>query len=91
MGRKINIFGIGTDIENIDRFTGSSFFQNSALVKRIFTQHEQDYCFPKKTAAPYLAVRYCGKEAIVKALASFGGANVRYTDIEIITNSKDTP
>ncbi len=88
MGEKINKFGIGTDIENIDRFTGSGFVRNSALVNRIFTQREQEYCFSKKTAAPYLTARYCGKEAIVKALASIGGANVNYGDIEII-NKKD--
>ena len=49
MERKINKFGIGTDIENIDRFTDSGFVQNSALVNEIFTQREQEYCFSKKT------------------------------------------
>ena len=91
MRRKINKFGIGTDIENIDRFTGSGFVQNSTLVNRIFTQREQEYCFSKKTAAPYLAARYCGKEAIVKALTSIGGANVMYTDIEIINKQDGMP
>ncbi len=91
MGRKINKFGIGTDIENIDRFTDSGFVQNSALVNRIFTQREQEYCFSKKTAAPHLAARYCGKEAIVKALVSIGGTNVRYTDIEIINKQDGMP
>ncbi len=57
-------------------------------MNRIFTPREQDYCFSKKTAAPHLAARYCGKEAIVKALVSIGGTNVRYSDIEII-NEKD--
>ena len=91
MGRKINKFGIGTDIENIDRFTGSGFVQNSALVNRIFTQREQEYCFSKKTAAPHLTARYCGKEAIVKALTSIGSANVSYTDIEIINKQDGMP
>lgn len=91
MRRKINIIGIGTDIENIDRFTGPGFVQNSALVNRIFTQREQEYCFSKKTAAPHLTVRYCGKEAIIKALASISGANVRYADIEIINKQDGMP
>ena len=91
MERKINKFGIGTDIENIDRFTDSGFVQNSALVNRIFTQREQEYCFSKKTAAPHLAARYCGKEAIVKALVSIGGTNVSYTDIEIINKEDGMP
>ncbi len=87
-GLTINKIGIGTDIENIDRFTGSGFVQNSALLNRIFTQSEQEYCFLKKKAAPHLAARYCGKEAIIKALASIGSANVNYGDIEIV-NKKD--
>jgi holo-[acyl-carrier protein] synthase len=91
MREKINKFGIGVDIESIDRFTGSDFVQNSALLNRIFTQREQEYCFSKKTAAPYLTARYCGKEAIVKALASIGGANVRYIDIEIINEQNGMP
>ena len=60
-------------------------------MNRIFTQREQEYCFSKKTAAPHLTARYCGKEAIVKALASIGGANVRYTDIEIINKQDGMP
>ncbi len=91
MGIKINKFGIGTDIENIDRFTDSGFVQNSVLVNRIFTQREQEYCFSKKTAASHLTARYCGKEAIVKALASIGDTNVRYTDIEIINKQDGMP
>jgi holo-[acyl-carrier protein] synthase len=91
MVRKINKFGIGTDIENVDRFTGSDFVQNSVLVNRIFTEREQEYCFSKKIAAPHLTARYCGKEAIVKALASVGGANVRYIDIEIINKQDGMP
>ena len=91
MGRKINKFGVGTDIESIDRFTNLDYAQNSASVKRIFTQREQEYCFSKKTAAPHLAARFCGKEAIVKALTCFGGANVRFTDIEIINNQDGVP
>ena len=91
MERKINKFGIGTDIENIDRFTGSGFVQNRALVNRIFTQREQEYCFSKRTAAPHLTARYCAKEAIVKALAGISDANVRYTDIEIINEQDGMP
>jgi phosphopantetheine--protein transferase-like protein len=60
-------------------------------VNRIFTQREQKYCFSKKTAAPHLAARYCGKEAIVKALASIGGTKVRYIDIEIINKQDGIP
>ena len=91
MRGKINKFGIGVDIESIDRFTGSDFVQNSALLNRIFTQREQEYCFSKRTAAPHLTARYCAKEAIVKALASIGGANVRYIDIEIINKQDGVP
>ncbi|MBI2858807.1 MAG: holo-ACP synthase [Chloroflexi bacterium] len=88
---KANKLGIGTDIESIDRFAGSDFVQNSAFVNSIFTQREQEYCFSHKTAAPHLTARYCGKEAIVKALVSIGAEGVRYTDIEIVNEPDGLP
>ncbi len=75
--------GIGVDIENVDRFAGSDFVRNSTFANAIFTQNEQDYCFLYQNAAPHLAVRYCAKEAVTKALATFGLNGIDYTDIEI--------
>ena len=84
-------FSIGTDIESIDRFSQADHTQNSPFLNKIFTKNELEYCFSKRTAAPHLAVRYAGKEAIVKALTSIGKANMNYKEIEILNNKNGAP
>lgn len=82
-------FGIGTDIESISRFR--DYTQSSSFLKRIFTQNELEYCFSKRTAAPHLAARYAGKEAVVKALTSIGKASLNYREIEILNDKNGVP
>jgi len=86
-----NNFGIGIDLESIDRFTGQECSQNSPFLNKIFTKAEQEYCFGKRAAASHLAVRYAGKEAIIKAMTSLGGVGVNYRDIEIINDKNGAP
>jgi holo-[acyl-carrier protein] synthase len=90
-GETINRFGIGTDIESIDRFDGPECLLHSPFLNKIFTASEQEYCFSRATAAPHLAARFAGKEAVIKALASLGRFNIGYKDIEIINNQDGVP
>jgi len=64
--------GIGTDIENIDRFEKLDIAENNSFLNKIFSKNELEYCFSRKKATPHLAVRFSGKEAIIKALANMG-------------------
>jgi len=84
-------FSIGTDIESIDRFSQADHTQNSPFLNKIFTKNELEYCFSKKTAAPHLAARYAGKEAIFKALTGISKAKLNYKDIEILNNKNGVP
>ncbi len=84
-------FGIGVDIESIDRFAGLERNQDSSFLNKIFTQKELEYCFSKKMVAQHLAVRYCAKEAIVKALTSLNRTNLNYRDIEIVNEKSGVP
>jgi len=84
-------FGIGVDIENIDRFKKHSIQKDSKLLKKIFTENELNYCFLKKDPAPYLAARFSGKEAVVKAFGNFGISEIHYHEIEIIKNEIGAP
>lgn len=84
-------FGIGIDLESIDRFAGPECYQHSAFLNKIFTKAEQEYCFGKRAAASHLAARYAGKEAVVKALTSLGRVGVNYRDIEIINDKSGVP
>lgn len=90
-GRESDNFGIGTDIESIDRFTRRDYIQNCAFLNKIFTRTEQEYCFSRKTAAAHLAARYAGKEAIVKALTSLNRVGLNYRDIEIVNDKNGVP
>ena len=87
----INEFGIGTDIESISRFAGPECVQNSPFLNKIFTANEQEYCFSMAEAAPHLAARFAGKEAVIKALTSTGRTNISYINIEIFNNEDGVP
>lgn len=83
--------GIGTDVEEIQRFENLkdiSFFQ---FLKKNFTKNELDYCLSKENPAQHIAVRYAGKEAIIKALFSLNITNIFYPGIEIMNNECGVP
>lgn len=83
--------GVGVDIERIDRFRMLNKIKHRPFLERIFTKVEQAYCFSKADPAPHLAVRFCAKEAAVKALASLGIHKIHYRDIEITNDKKGAP
>ncbi len=84
-------FGIGVDIENINRFKNKNINNSSAFLKKIFTKKELEYCFSKLDPAQHLAARYSGKEAVIKALSSLGEPFKAYKEIEILNNAKGSP
>ena len=71
---------IGTDLIEIDRIVRA--LQRPGFRDRCFTKAEQDYCETRRNPAESYAARFCGKEAVGKAL----GCGVRFTwkDIEIV-------
>ena len=50
-----------------------------------------DYCFSKANAVPHLAVRFSGKEAVIKALKNIGIDNIFDNDIEILNDETGCP
>lgn len=84
-------FGIGVDIESINRFKKYANDKNGAFVKKIYTQNEINYCFLGKTPEIHLAARFCAKEAVYKALCSIGETTLHFQDIEILNNSNKVP
>jgi holo-[acyl-carrier protein] synthase len=84
--------GTGVDIEQISRFSGLSRVHNGKFLNRIFTGREQEYCFTHETPDSHLAVRYAGKEAVIKALTELKMAKgIYYRDIEILNNKDRVP
>ena len=82
-----NFFMIGIDIEDISRFKD----KDDSFLNRVFTPLELEYCLSKKNPAPHLAARFCAKEAVFKALSSFGIQGVLITQIEIYNDSNSCP
>jgi len=84
-------FGIGTDIESIDRFRKLDLKADNVFLNKVFTNNELDYCFSKKEPASHLSARYAGKEAVIKALSSIGKENLDYKNVEIFKNEEGVP
>lgn len=76
-------FAIGVDIENISRFEGRDLVRDALFLNKIFTKKELEYCFSKKSPAQHLAARFCGKEAVIKAINGMNIKAPNYRDIEI--------
>jgi holo-[acyl-carrier protein] synthase len=83
--------GIGTDIEEVQRFDNLCDPAFAAFLKKNFTQKELDYCLSKDAPAPHLAARYAGKEAVIKALSGLNIAHIFYPVIEIVNTERGAP
>lgn len=87
------IIGIGTDVVQIDRIEKIyDKYKNSFLAKN-FHPKECEYFFTLKTpkTIAYLAKRFAGKEAIVKAFGSGIGNNFAFKDIAILNDEFGSP
>lgn len=82
---------IGVDIERISRF--DIFVSNDGRyrLERIFSRAELEYSLSRPRANSHLAVRFCAKEAAIKALASLGIGNIGLEQIEIVTDGQGVP
>ena len=82
------IFGIGTDIIEIERVRHA--IESRHFIERVYTQSEIDYCDSRglQAAASY-AVRFAGKEAFFKALGT--GIICKLNLIEIINDELGCP
>ncbi|MBU0574534.1 MAG: holo-ACP synthase [Candidatus Margulisbacteria bacterium] len=85
------IKGVGIDIIEIDRVKKAVEKFGDAFVKRVFTDHEIDYCYRlNKYRVPELAVRFAAKEAYSKAVGT-GIGDIGWKHIEIINDQKGKP
>jgi len=59
---------IGIDMEEISSFSKRKYNTRKKFYEKIFTPDEIKYCLSKADPYPHFAVRFCAKEAAVKAL-----------------------
>ncbi|MFZ5995970.1 MAG: holo-ACP synthase [Nitrospirota bacterium] len=81
------IYGIGTDIIDIERLRHAVQRWGDRLLHKIFTDHEIAYCYRRKDPIPSLAARFAAKEAFIKAL----GKAVPFHDIEVANKETGKP
>ena len=81
---------IGVDIEEINRFKNIGKVNINNFLNKIFTEKEIEYCFSKKDPYPSLTARFCGKEAVVKALSQYN-AKLPLNQIEILNKPNGIP
>ena len=75
--------GIGTDIESIERFENLNKVKKKNFFDKVYTPIELEYCYSQKNVAEKLAMYFCGKEALIKALSSIGYNDIFRNNIDI--------
>ncbi len=85
----MNIYGIGTDIVNINRIKSAIKKNNHAFKKRVYTSFEVSICEKRKNKIECLAKRFAAKEAFFKAI----GVNkkFKFNEIEVKNNQSGAP
>ena len=86
-----NIFGIGTDILEIERFKEALSEHGQKFLDKLFSKQEQEYCQKFHDPIPRYTVRFCAKEAVVKSLGVGFGKDLAFHDIEIINDLSGKP
>jgi len=85
------IFGIGTDIIEVDRMH-KHLEDNDALVDKLFTKGEQEYCNSGKvTKWQRYAARFSAKEAFFKALGTGYRFDMAFHEIEVKNDELGKP
>jgi len=85
------IFGIGTDLVEIERIREAVTRHGESFAEKLFTEKERAYCQTHRDPIPRYAGRFAAKEAIVKALGVGFGKEAGFHDIEILANEDGKP
>ena len=85
------IYGVGTDIVNIERVKKILSKNRDGFVKRVLSEHEQALFANKADSAAYFAKRFAAKEAFAKALGTGIGREVSFQDLTVHNNENGKP
>ncbi|HEX8948999.1 MAG TPA: holo-ACP synthase [Dissulfurispiraceae bacterium] len=83
------IYGIGTDIVEIDRVRLAVEKWGEGFLERIFSERELFYCNAKKDPMPHFAARFAAKESLIKALTPLGPLPLK--EIEVLNHPSGKP
>ena len=85
------IYGVGTDIVNIDRIQKIILKNREGFIKRVLTEHEQALFANKADSAAFCAKRFAAKEAFSKALGTGIRRVVSFQDLTVRNNDNGKP
>jgi len=85
------IYGVGTDLVNIDRVKKILSKNRDGFIKRVLSEHEQALFTNKADNAAYCAKRFAAKEAFAKALGTGIGKIVSFQDLTVRNNENGKP
>ena len=87
------IFGIGTDLLNVNRFDKVKNKFKDKFIYRIFGSNEINLYSKKKNIASslFLAKRFAAKEALWKALNPKRGQGLSFSEMEILNFKNGNP
>ena len=85
------ILGTGVDIAEISRFERFVRENNAALLERLFTLRERQYCSARRLAAQHYALRFAAKEAFLKALGTGLRNGINWLDMEVVNDDLGKP
>ena len=85
------IFGIGTDLLNAQRVESVYRRFGERFVDRLLLPEEKKQFRKVKRKARFLAMRFAGKEAVVKAMGTGFAHGVWIRDVGIVQDSRGKP
>lgn len=81
--------GVGVDVESVERWRKDLPALAAGPRRGFFTEAEHAYCLGYSDPAPHYAARWCGKEAVVKALSKLCLLDPR--EVEIVRRPDGAP
>jgi holo-[acyl-carrier protein] synthase len=77
------LIGTGVDLIEIERIAQSIERYGNRFLRRIFTDHEIEYCSRKRSSAESFAARFAAKEAGAKALGTGISRGVTWNEFQV--------
>ncbi len=87
----MQVFGIGTDIIEIERIENSIERLGEGFLNRVFTEQERAYCESQARPAMSYAARFAVKESVAKAFGTGIGRNLALLDINLVRAESGSP
>ena len=85
------IFGVGTDVVELSRIQATYTRFGDHFVRRLLMDEELELFGRSKWPVRFLAMRFAGKEATVKAMGTGFAHGVWFRDVGIISNDWGRP